>query len=133
MARPTSALIIDDEDHVRMFLRFLLKDIGITQVLEASDGARGLAMALEHQPELLLLDINLPMMNGLDLLKQLSLDRPRIPVIMVTSQSAMKAVLEASKLGAVGYILKHSPKAEALRMLREAVDGLADEDDETAE
>jgi DNA-binding NarL/FixJ family response regulator len=45
----------------------------------------------------------------------------------------MKAVLEASKLGAVGYILKHSPKAEALRMLREAVDGLADEDDETAE
>ncbi len=133
MTRPTNALIIDDEDHVRVFLRLLLMEVGIGQVLEASDGARGLALALEHQPELVLLDINLPMMNGLDVLKQLSLERPRIPVIMVTSQSAMKTVLEASKLGAIGYILKHSPRAEAVRMLGEALDTLADESDEPGE
>ena len=46
---------------------------------------------------------------------------------MLSSQSAMKTVLECVKLGAVAYILKHSAPAEALKMLREAVDGLADD------
>ena len=54
---------------------------------------------------------------------------------MLSSQSAMTTVLECVKLGAVAYILKHSPPAEALKMLREAIDGLADvevEGDETS-
>jgi two-component system chemotaxis response regulator CheY len=128
MARPTNALIVEDEVHVRVFLRLLLKEAGIEQVWEAGDGAKALAMAAEHKPELMLLDVNMPVMSGLDVLAQLNAEQPEIPVIMVTSQSAMKTVLEATKLGAVGYILKHSPKAEVLKMLRETIDELAAED-----
>ena len=127
MARPTNALIVEDEVHVRVFLRLLLKEVGIETVWEAGDGAQGLALAGQHRPQLVLLDVNLPIMNGLEVLEHLAAEHPDMPVIMVTSQSAMKTVLESVKLGAIAYILKHSPKAEAVRMLREAIDGLADE------
>ncbi len=127
MVRPTNALIVEDEPHVRAFVRMLLKEAGITQTWEAGDGAQGLAMAAEHQPELVMLDINLPMMNGIEVLKSLREQRPELPVIMMSSQSSMKTVLECVKQGAVAYILKHSPPAEALAMLREALDGLADD------
>jgi DNA-binding NarL/FixJ family response regulator len=126
MARPTNALIVEDEPHVRAFVRVLLKEAGITTTWEAPDGAQALAMVAKHQPELVMLDINLPMMNGVEVLQLLHDQRPELPVIMLSSQSAMKTVLECVKLGAIAYILKHSPPAEALKMLREAIDGLAD-------
>ena len=127
MARPTNALIVEDEPHVRAFVRVLLKEAGITQTWEAGDGAQGLAMVAEHQPELVMLDINLPMMNGIEVLTAVHAQRPELPVIMLSSQSSMKTVLECVKQGAVAYILKHSPPAEALAMLREALDDLADD------
>ena len=127
MARPTNALIVEDEPHVRAFVRLLLKNVGITSTWEAADGTQALAMVAEHQPELVMLDINLPMLNGLEVLQLLHDQRPELPVIMLSSQSAMKTVLECLKLGAVAYILKHSPPAEALKMLREAIDSLEDE------
>lgn len=128
MPRPTNALIIEDEAHVRVFLRLLLKECGIENVWEASDGAQGLAMVESHQPELVLLDINLPVMNGLEVLRLIQEEKqPGLPVIMVSSQSAMKTVLECVRLGAAAYILKHSERADALKMLREALDGLADD------
>ena len=131
MPRPTNALIVEDEPHVRAYIRVLLKEAGITTTWEAADGTQALAMVAEHQPELVMLDINLPMMNGLEVLQLLHEQRPELPVIMLTSQSAMKTVLESVKLGAIAYVLKQSPKAEALKMLRDVVDGLAD--DEAAE
>ena len=118
MPRPTNALIVDDEPHVRVFLRLLLKELGIENVWEAGDGAQ----ARLHQPELVLLDINLPVMSGLEVLAHLGTMLPGVPVIMVTSQGAMKTVVECVRLGATAYILKHIPKAEALAMLREALD-----------
>jgi two-component system chemotaxis response regulator CheY len=124
MARPTNALIVDDEAHVRAFVKLLLKQTGITTTWEAGDGTSALAMVALHNPELVLLDINLPMMSGLEVLQALGQERPEIPVIMISSQSAMKTVLECVKHGAVAYILKHSPRAEALKMLANAIDGL---------
>jgi CheY-like chemotaxis protein len=128
MARPTNALIVDDEPHVRAFVRLLLKEVGITTTWEAGDGTQALAMVAEHNPELVLLDINLPIMSGLEVLQLLHGERPDLPVIMVSSQSAMKTVLECVSLGATAYILKHSPRTEALRMLTEALAGLEGED-----
>jgi DNA-binding NarL/FixJ family response regulator len=124
MSRPTTALIVEDEQHVRVFLRLLLKDCGIETVWEAGDGAEGLALVAQHRPELVLLDINLPVMNGVEVLQILHEQQPGLPVIMVTAQSAMKTVLECVKLGALAYVLKHSPKDEAAKMVREALDGL---------
>jgi two-component system, chemotaxis family, chemotaxis protein CheY len=124
MPRPTNALIVDDEPHVRAFVRLLLKEVGITACWEAQDGAQALAMILHHRPELVLLDVNLPVMSGLEVLEQMKMARMDIPVVMVTAQSAMKTVLESVRLGAVGYVLKHSPKAEALKALNEALSAI---------
>ncbi len=123
-ARPTTAAIIEDEEHVRVFLRLLLKQVGIDQVWEAGDGRKGLDVVAQHQPELVLLDINLPVMSGLEVLTNLTAAYPAIPVIMVSSQSAMSVVLETVKRGAAAYILKQSPPQEALKMLCEAIDNL---------
>lgn len=130
MARPTTALIVDDEPHVRVFVRLLLKEVGITTTWEAGDGAQGLAMVAQHRPEFVVLDVNLPVMNGLEMLARLHAEAPDLPVLMLSSESAMKTVLEAVRLGAIGYILKHSPKDEALKNLREALDQFEEEEAE---
>ena len=106
---------------MRVFLRLLLKECGIETTWEAADGTQAIALVAQHQPELVLLDINLPIMNGLEVLQMLHDEQPGLPVIMVTSQSAMKTVLECMKLGAMAYILKHSTKDDALKMLQEAL------------
>ena len=126
MPRPTNALIVDDEAHVRQFVKLLLKQQGIEQTWEAANGTQALAMVAQHDPELVMLDINLPLMSGLEVLGALTQERRRRPVIMLTSQSSMKTVLECVKLGATAYILKHSPRAEAAKALADALDGLAD-------
>lgn len=133
MPRPTSALIIDDEPHVRTFLRLLLKEVGINTTWEAADGEQGLTFIVEHEPELILLDVNMPVMNGLELLANLKAANPYLPVIMVSSESAMKTVLEAVRLGASGYVLKHSSKDEALKTLREALEQIEAQDEAEAE
>jgi two-component system, chemotaxis family, chemotaxis protein CheY len=126
MPPPTNALIVDDEAHVRTFLRLLLRELGITQTWEADDGAAAVEQALAHKPDLVLLDINLPVMTGLQALAKLRQVAPEIPVVMVTSQSALTTVREAVRLGAAGYVLKHTPKAQTLAALREVIDGLAE-------
>ncbi len=126
MARPTNALIVDDEAHVRMFLRLVLKELGITQTWEAADGVTAVQMAVSHKPEIVLLDINLPVMNGLRALAELGRLEPDLPVVMVTSQSAIGSVQEASRLGAVGYVLKHLPKAQTMASLKELFDAMDD-------
>ena len=123
MAGPTNALIIDDESHVRAFVRLLLRDLGITNCWEAGDGVSAIQLAQIHKPELVLLDINLPGLNGLQVLAELKRLDEDMNVVMVTSQSSMATVSEAVRLGASGYILKHSPKEETTRALREILEG----------
>jgi CheY-like chemotaxis protein len=126
MARPTSALIVDDEPHVRVYVRLLLKKLGIETTWEAADGNQALAMIASHRPELVILDINLPQMSGLEVLASVQRERFRPPIIMMSSQSSMKTVTECVKLGATAYILKHSPQPQALKALGEALDELDD-------
>jgi two-component system, chemotaxis family, chemotaxis protein CheY len=129
MARPQTALIVDDEAHVRVFLRLLLKELGIETCWEAADGAQALEMVQRHAPELVLLDVNLPVKNGLAVLTDIRRDHPDVPVVMVSAQSTMTTVLEASRLGAISYVLKQSPREDARRTLQEAIDSLADEEE----
>ena len=125
MPRPVNALIIDDEAHVRVLIRMLLKQLGIETVWEAADGAAALEQAKTHTPNVILLDINLPHVGGLEVLARLKAAHPKIPVIIVSSQSTMKTVLQARELGAVSYVLKHAPKSEVLEMLSDAFDNIA--------
>jgi two-component system, chemotaxis family, chemotaxis protein CheY len=126
MPRPTNALIVDDESHVRVFLRVLLKQLGIETVWDAADGTAALAQATAHRPEVILLDINLPQVGGLEVLAKLKAAHPAIPVIVVSSQSTMKTVLQTRELGAEAYVLKHAPKADVIQMLSDAFDAIAE-------
>ena len=133
MARPTNALIVDDEPHVRTFLRLLLRELGIEHTWETGDGASAVELAVQHKPELILLDINLPIMTGLQALERLHVLEPDMPVIMVTTHSALTSVKEAVRLGAVGYVLKHTPKNQALQAMREVLDALEEHESGVAE
>ncbi len=127
MAKPTCALIVDDEQHVRMYVKLLLKEVGITLTWEADNGAKGVELAVQNKPEIVLMDINLPVMSGLQALAEIQRLEPGMPVVMMTAQSSMAAVRDAANLGAVGYILKHHPKSVALRELRGILEQLDDE------
>jgi len=119
MPRPANALIVDDEPHVRVLIKILLKQLGIESALE---------QAAAHKPDVILLDINLPQVGGLEVLSRLKAAHPTIPVIVVSSQSTMKTVIQTRELGAVAYVLKHAPKAEVLQMLSDAFDSIAEGD-----
>lgn len=124
MPRPKNALIVDDEPHVRAFLRLLLKEAGVEKTWEAGDGGQALEKINEHDPELVLLDMNMPVMTGLEVLAQIQEVRPELPVIVVSSENAIKTVQEAVRLGAVAYILKHSAKSEVIKTMRAAFDAI---------
>jgi len=130
MPRPTNALIVDDESHVRTFVRLLLREVGIAECWEAADGGAALDLVARHQPQLLLLDVNMPQMNGIELLSRLREAQSEIPVVIISAQSSISVVNEAARLGAVGYVLKHSPKAEVVAALRDALESLDENGEE---
>ena len=133
MPRPTNALIVDDEAHVRAFMKLMLRELGINDCWEAADGLTAVQLAQQHAPDLILLDINLPGLNGLEVLAQLKEINPDFAVVMATAQRAMSNVNEALRLGAVGYLLKHSPRDETMAMLRDVIDGMAEDDGQPAD
>lgn len=100
-------LVIDDEDDVRLALVTLLEDAGHI-VLEAADGVEGFALVLAHNPELVLLDIMMPGVDGFEILSRLKLDATTsdIPVIMVTDKGQQQDLAMARVLGARDYINK---------------------------
>jgi two-component system chemotaxis response regulator CheY len=127
MARPKNTLLVDDEAHVRAFMRLLLRELGIEECWEAADGASALHLVKQHKPDLVLLDINLPGMSGLQVLGQIKQLDPELPVVMATAQSSMSTVSEAVRLGASGYLLKHCPKEETMEALRDILESLSEE------
>jgi DNA-binding NarL/FixJ family response regulator len=129
MPRPVNALIIDDEAHVRVLIRVLLKQLGVETVWEAADGSAALEQAAAHKPNVILLDINLPQVGGLEVLAKLKAAHPSIPVIIVSSQSTMKTVIQTRELGAEAYVLKHAPKSEVLQMISDVFDSIAADTD----
>jgi len=103
-------LIVDDSSIMRKIAERCLRQAGfdITEVLEASNGAEGLAVLSQDKVDLILCDINMPIMNGLDFVKRLpSVSNAKgVPVIMITTESSEGYVAQAISLGAKGYIRK---------------------------
>ncbi len=103
-------LIVDDSAAMRKILiRVLQKaDIPIGSVYEAGDGIEALAMLKDNKVNLILSDINMPNMDGLQLLGQLRANEAwkAVPVIMITTEGSQAKVIEAVQLGATGYVRK---------------------------
>jgi len=119
-----SALVIDDEAHVRKYVRVLLASLGVTTVWEAGSGAEGLELYQQHQPSVVLLDVNMPVMKGDIVMGKLCEIDPHVAVIVVTSESQIGVVRTFQQLGAIGYVLKHAPREVALKMIGEVLEAL---------
>jgi two-component system chemotaxis response regulator CheY len=124
MARPTSALIVDDEAHVRVYLRMLLQSLGVPTVWEASDGKEAVELYALHRPQVVLLDLAMPVVAGEQVFRNLQAIDPDVAVIVVTSQSSLKSVQAIHELGAIAYLLKHTPREQMEKTLNEALDSL---------
>lgn len=98
-------LVIDDEESILHAFRraFQRPDI---ELLTASAGLEGLQVVADHQPDVVVLDINLPDMSGLDVFRQIQAQDARIPVIFITGHGTTDTAIEAMKLGAFDYLLK---------------------------
>lgn len=106
-------VIADDHQLVRAGLHMLLNEMSSVQVLaEASDGHEALAACAEHNPDLVLMDISMPGLGGLEALKKLQERQPGIRVLMLSMLSSEEHVLQALRLGASGYLLKDAAPAE---------------------
>jgi two-component system chemotaxis response regulator CheY len=104
--RNISVLIIDDNDMIREVLRVTLRSDGYNVVGEAADGASGLELVAKLKPDVLCLDILMPKISGLNVLKMVKTKLPRTAVLMITGQNDREVVQEALAAGASGFILK---------------------------
>ena len=104
------ALIVDDSSVMRKIVARSLRQAGIEmeQVLEAGDGAEALGVLRENRVDLILCDINMPVMDGLEFVKQMSTveNGKGVPVVMITTEGSESHVVEALSCGARGYIRK---------------------------
>ncbi|HAX44438.1 MAG: response regulator [Bryobacteraceae bacterium] len=107
---PVDVLIVDDSAAIRKILQRVLvqAEVPLGQVVEAGDGVEALARLKETKVGLILSDINMPNMDGLQLLNAVKADDglKSVPFIMVTTEGGTSKVMEAVNLGAVGYVKK---------------------------
>lgn len=102
----TSAMIVDDETIIREILKAILEDIGLTTILDVHSGERALAL-LKNQPvQLILLDINMSGLSGIETLKAIKKDHPACHVIMISGDSSLDKVKDALTRGAEDFIVK---------------------------
>ena len=119
-------LIADDHPLIRSGMRALLEREGGFQVVaEAPDGYRAIELALEHKPDLILLDVAMPRLSGTDAAQHISEKLPNSRIIIVSMHSDESYVLRALKAGAKGYLLKASPEADVLAAARAVASGNA--------
>ena len=106
-------LIVDDFSTMRRIIRGLLKEMGCNNCDEAEDGSVALQMLKKQSFDFVVSDINMPNMNGFDLLRAIKADDAikHIPVLMVTAEARKEDIILAAQSGASGYIVKPFTKA----------------------
>ena len=119
--RPLRLLLADDHTLVRAGLRALLDGIdGVTVVAEADNGEQAVALAAEQRPDIALLDITMPGMNGLAAAERILREQPGVRVLILSMHAGEEYVSQALKLGVSGYLLKDAATLE-LQAALEAV------------
>ena len=111
-------LIVEDYEPFRQFIRSTLaKEVGAQAIFEASDGVQAIELARALRPDLILLDIGLPKLNGIDAARRIRQLAPQSRILFVSQESSVDLVQEAISVGASGYVVK----TDAARKLGMAV------------
>ena len=124
MTEPTRVLVVDDQELVRAgFVVILEATEGIAVVGEAGDGAAAVRQAIEHRPDVVLMDIRMPGMDGLEAARLITAMTDPPKIVMLTTFDLDDYVYEALRSGASGFLLKDSPRADLVSAIRAAVAG----------
>ncbi len=118
-ARSIRVLVCDDQDVIREGLGTILgAAVGLQVVATASDGAEALARIPEAQPDVVLMDLKMPGVNGVQATRQIRERYPRVKVLVLTTYDADEWVYDAIRGGACGYLLKDSPSEQLVEAIR---------------
>jgi CheY-like chemotaxis protein len=122
MAYKIKALVVDDDDHVRGFLVVLIRRLLDGPVLEARNGLEAIKTYQKERPDLVLLDVNMPHLNGLDALRQIREINPEAVIIMITSLATRRIVEQAADHGASNFIRKDTSKSQILEVVTQTIE-----------
>jgi two-component system, NarL family, response regulator NreC len=121
---PVTIILVDDHPIVRQGLRHLLESEPAFKVLgEAGDGIDALLLAKQLKPDILVVDMMMPGLNGLEVVRQVKYNSPSTRTIVLSMQSADAYVIEALKNGAAGYVLKETGPSELVNAVHEVIQG----------
>jgi len=123
--RPLRIVIADDQASVREGLVLLLGGVGgIDVVGAAADGEQALALVAEHHPDAILLDLHMPVLDGIGATRRLVAEHPGVAIVVLTTYVDDTSVLEALQAGARSYLTKDADRTDIARALRAAAGGL---------
>lgn len=119
-------LIVDDHELARAGLAAILTcEPGIEVIGEAEDGAAALDFVSRHPVDLIMIDLHMPVMDGIEATRQIKALHPNIKIIVVTVQAHPDALMEALRAGVVGYVLKHASRHDIMSAVRHVLRGEA--------
>src|SRR6266404_3030509 len=120
---PTRILLADDHALIRQGLNALLEQQGFQVVAEASDGQEALRSVQKTQPDVAIIDISMPVLNGVDAARELKKSAPKTKVILLTHHDEDQYVTESLRAGARGYVLKSQAGDDLVHAIKEVCRG----------
>ena len=118
-----TALVVDDHPFIRSSVKMLLSQVQFEVVAEADNGADAVQLAREHVPDLIILDIGMPKLDGLEVLNRIASLRLPSKILVFTSQSALFYSMRCMKAGAAGFISKTNDMEEVTKAINAVMDG----------
>jgi DNA-binding NarL/FixJ family response regulator len=123
---PMRVIVADDQASVREGLVLLLSGLpGIEVVASAANGAQAIELVAEHQPDAVLLDLHMPVLDGTEATRRLTAEYPQVAIVVLTTYLDDTSVLEALRAGARSYLTKDADHTEIASALRAASEGLS--------
>ena len=116
-------LLADDHQLVREGFRALLEMHGFEVVAEAADGMAAVRMARECQPDVAIIDVSMPLLTGIEALREISIVAPRTRTILLTMYTEDHYVMDALRAGASGYVLKSRAGKDLIAAIEQVADG----------
>jgi DNA-binding NarL/FixJ family response regulator len=124
VSAPVRIVVVDDHPVVRDGLRGMLDgQPDLRVVAEAADGREALAQVDRHAPDLVLMDLRMPVLDGVGAIRALARAHPAVRVLVLTTYDEDQDILRAVEAGAAGYLLKDTPREELFRAVRAAARG----------
>lgn len=124
-AAPLRIIVADDQASVREGLVLLLGGLpGIEVVASAADGQAALDLVAEHRPDVILLDLHMPVLDGIETTRRLTAEHPQVAIVVLTTYLDDTSVFDAMRAGARSYLTKDADHTEIASALRSAAEGL---------